>query len=141
MVSRTCFPPRAKGHRAFEFMFLDLHPTSLSVTSFCPLAHSFYESSIRSVRQASNVLRTNTYQDDQGGTIWVRVAHGADDMIELSVRDEGRGLPANFELRSARGLGIRIVRAFSEQLTATVKVHRLDPGTEFVVTAPREPKL
>jgi two-component sensor histidine kinase len=92
-----------------------------------------------------NELITNAakyaYQDDRGGTIWVRVAHGADDMIELSVRDEGRGLPANFELRSARGLGMRIVRAFSEQLTATVKVHRLDPGTEFVVTAPREPKL
>jgi hypothetical protein len=49
---------------------------------------------------------------------------------------EGRGLPANFELHSAPGLGMRIVRAFSQQLNASIEVHRLDPGAEFVVTAP-----
>jgi two-component sensor histidine kinase len=92
-----------------------------------------------------NELITNAakyaYQDDQGGTIWVRVAHAADDMIELSVRDEGRGLPGDFELRSAPGLGMRIIRAFSQQLNAAVEVHRLYPGAEFVVMVPREPKL
>jgi two-component sensor histidine kinase len=78
------------------------------------------------------------YQDDQRGTIWVRAARGADDFIELSVRDEGRGLPADFELRSAPGLGMRIIRALSQQLNATVEMRRLGPGTEFVVTAPYE---
>jgi two-component sensor histidine kinase len=90
----------------------------------------------------ANELITNAakyaYQDKQSGTIWVRVGRGADDTIVLSVRDEGRGLPADFELRSAPGLGMRIVNAFSRQLNATVKVRRLEPGTEFVVTAPRE---
>jgi two-component sensor histidine kinase len=89
----------------------------------------------------ANELITNAtkyaYQD-QRGTILVRVARGADNIIELSVRDEGRGLPADFELRSAPGLGLRIIRALSKQLNATVEVRRLDPGTEFVVTAPRE---
>jgi two-component sensor histidine kinase len=79
------------------------------------------------------------YQD-QSGTIWVRVTRGADDTIELSVRDKGRGLPADFELSRAPGLGMRILSAFSRQLNATIGVRRLDPGTEFVVTAPREPK-
>jgi two-component sensor histidine kinase len=92
-----------------------------------------------------NELITNAakyaYQADRGGTIWIRLAHGAGDMIELSVRDEGQGLPVNFEFRSAPGLGMRIIRAFSQQLNATIKVRRLDPGAEFVVTAPREPKL
>jgi two-component sensor histidine kinase len=90
-----------------------------------------------------NELITNAakyaYQD-QSGTVWVRVARGADDAIELSVRDEGQGLPADFELRRAPGLGMRILGAFSRQLDATIEVRRLDPGTEFVVTAPREPK-
>jgi two-component sensor histidine kinase len=81
------------------------------------------------------------YQDNQSGTIWVRVARGANDTIELSVRDEGRGLPTDFELRRAPGLGMRILGALSRQLNATIEVRRLDPGTEFVVTAPREPKL
>jgi two-component sensor histidine kinase len=78
------------------------------------------------------------YQDDQLGTVWVRIARGADDIIELSVRDEGGGLPADFDLHSMRGLGMRIIRALSEQLNATVEVRRLDPGTEFVLIAPRE---
>jgi two-component sensor histidine kinase len=90
----------------------------------------------------ANELITNAakyaYQDRQSGTIWVRVGRSADDTIVLSVRDEGRGLPADFELRSAPGLGMRIVSAFSRQLDATVEVRRLEPGTEFVVTAPRE---
>jgi two-component sensor histidine kinase len=93
----------------------------------------------------ANELITNAakyaYQDNQSGTIWVRVARRANDTIELSVRDEGRGLPTDFELRRAPGLGMRILGALSRQLNATIEVRRLDPGTEFVVTAPREPKL
>jgi two-component sensor histidine kinase len=91
-----------------------------------------------------NELITNAakyaYQDDQIGNICVRVARGADDKVELSVRDEGRGLPTDFEFRSPSGLGMRILGALSQQLNATIEVRRLDPGTEFVVTAPREPK-
>jgi two-component sensor histidine kinase len=90
-----------------------------------------------------NELITNAakyaYQDDQIGNIWVRVT-GADDTVELSVRDEGRGLPTDFELRSSPGLGMRILIALSQQLNAAIEVRRLDPGTEFVVTATREPK-
>jgi len=88
----------------------------------------------------ANELITNAakyaYQGNQHGTIWVRLAHSADDMIELSVRDEGRGLPPDFEIRCAPGLGMRIIRALSQQLDATIEVRRLDLGTEFVVTVP-----
>jgi two-component sensor histidine kinase len=93
----------------------------------------------------ANELITNAakyaYQDSQSGTIWVFVGRGANDTIVLSVRDEGRGLPTDFELRSAPGLGMRILSAFSRQLNASVEVRRLDPGTEFVVTAPRQSEL
>jgi two-component sensor histidine kinase len=81
------------------------------------------------------------YPVDQGGNIWVRIARAADDTIELSVRDEGQGLPADFEPHSAPGLGTRIVRALSKQLNAAIQVRRLNPGTEFVATVPRESKL
>jgi two-component sensor histidine kinase len=88
----------------------------------------------------ANELITNAakyaYQGNQHGTIWVRLAHSADDMIELSVRDEGRGLPPDFEIRRAPGLGMRIIRALSQQLDATIEVRRLGLGTEFVVTVP-----
>jgi two-component sensor histidine kinase len=87
-----------------------------------------------------NELVTNAakyaYQGSQGGNIWVRVGRGVNDAIELSVRDEGRGVPANFDLSSAPGLGMRIIHAFAQQLRAAIEVHRLDPGTEFVVIIP-----
>jgi two-component sensor histidine kinase len=86
----------------------------------------------------ANELITNAakyaYQDDQRGTIWVRVAHNVNHMIELSVRDEGRGLPADFELHSTPGLGMRIIRALTQQLNAMIEIRRLDPGTQFVLT-------
>jgi two-component sensor histidine kinase len=88
----------------------------------------------------ANELVTNAakyaYQGAQSGNIWVRVARGARGTIELSVRDEGQGLPANFDLASAPGLGMRIIRALTQQLSAAIEVRRLDPGTEFIVTIP-----
>jgi len=93
----------------------------------------------------ANELITNAakyaYPVDQGGNIWVRVVRAADDTIELSVRDEGQGLPADFEPRSTPGLGMRIVRTLSQQLNAVIQVRRLNPGTEFIATVPRESKL
>jgi two-component sensor histidine kinase len=77
---------------------------------------------------------------NHGGRICVRVRRGADDMIELSVRDDVGGLPADFQFRPAPGLGMRILRALSQRLNATVEVRRLEPGAEFVLTAPREPR-
>jgi len=79
------------------------------------------------------------YQGRPCGNIWVRVTRGNGDSIALSVRDAGAGLPPDFDPRVATGLGMRIVRAFSQQLNAEIAVHRLDPGTEFVVSMPREP--
>jgi two-component sensor histidine kinase len=87
-----------------------------------------------------NELVTNAakyaYQENQSGNIWVHVTRGANGTIELSVRDNGQGLPADFDLASASGLGMRIVRALAQQLNAAIEVHRLDPGTEFVVIIP-----
>jgi two-component sensor histidine kinase len=87
-----------------------------------------------------NELVTNAakyaYRGNQSGNIWVRIVRGTDDTIKLSVRDEGRGLPADFDLSSARGFGMRIIRAFAQQLSATIEVLRLHPGTEFMVIIP-----
>jgi two-component sensor histidine kinase len=93
----------------------------------------------------TNELITNAakyaYHDNPGEHIRVRLARGDDGSIHLSIRDEGEGLPADFDLRSASGLGMRIVRAFSQQLSAEIAVRRLDPGTEFVVSVPRDQLL
>jgi two-component sensor histidine kinase len=70
------------------------------------------------------------------GKIWVRVTRGEASNLLLSVRDEGAGLPADFDPLKAKGLGMRIISAFLNQLEGQVRVHGRNPGTEFVVSFP-----
>jgi two-component sensor histidine kinase len=87
-----------------------------------------------------NELITNATKyayEGREGRIFVRLELTADDVIELGVRDEGIGLPAGFEVRTATSLGMRIVQAFVRQLNAGLAAHRLDQGTEFVLSVRR----
>jgi two-component sensor histidine kinase len=65
--------------------------------------------------------------------IWVTLSRKAPSIV-LTVRDEGVGLPADFDLKSGRRLGMRLVNAFTKQLQGDLQVVRRNPGTEFVVT-------
>jgi len=89
-----------------------------------------------------NELITNAAKyanpDKSGGTIWVTVAPLGDDDFSISVRDEGVGLAPGFDLRKAKGLGMRIINSFSQQLNGTLSVRVQNPGTEFIVTIPRQ---
>lgn len=67
---------------------------------------------------------------------WVTVARGADHATIVSVRDEGVGLPPDFNIKSGQRLGMKLVNAFTTQLTATLDVKRRAPGTEFVLLVP-----
>ncbi|CAN5462777.1 histidine kinase dimerization/phosphoacceptor domain -containing protein [soil metagenome] len=73
-----------------------------------------------------------------GGGIHVRLSAGNIEELTISVRDEGEGLPPDFDLARPKGLGMRIVMAFVGQLGGTLAVQVCDPGTEFVVTIPRQ---
>ncbi|HLN10226.1 MAG TPA: sensor histidine kinase [Xanthobacteraceae bacterium] len=90
-----------------------------------------------------NELITNAakyaYEGRSGGEIWVTVARAGDDRFSISVRDQGVGLPAGYDSSKAKGLGMRIVNSFVQQLQGSVAVLRHGPGTEVVVTIPRPP--
>jgi two-component sensor histidine kinase len=81
------------------------------------------------------------YRDSAGGKIYARVAREGDKNVVLAVRDEGDGLPKDFDLRNPKGLGMRIVSALTEQLDADLTVLRSGAGTEFVLTMPLAAKL
>jgi two-component sensor histidine kinase len=54
----------------------------------------------------------------------------------LRIRDNGIGLPAGFDARNARSLGLKLVNFLAKhQLRATVDV-RSGPGTEFELRFP-----
>jgi len=71
---------------------------------------------------------------------WVKVVRGSDDMIIVSVRDEGVGLPPDFDIQSGHRLGMRLINAFTAQLSAKLDVRRRAPGTEFVLVVPDRSK-
>lgn len=87
-----------------------------------------------------NELVTNAvkyaYQGREGGRVWIMVRRLGRDQFSVSVRDEGNGLPADFDLERAKGLGMKIVASLARQLGAGIEVKRLDPGTEFVLSVP-----
>lgn len=67
--------------------------------------------------------------------IWVSLSRKPASTL-LTVRDEGIGLPVDFDLKAGRRLGMRLVNAFTKQLQGDLQVVRRNPGTEFVVTIP-----
>jgi two-component sensor histidine kinase len=82
----------------------------------------------------------HAYLDDAVGRVWVKVATTGDDsLFSISVRDEGAGLPEDFEIGKGRGMGARMVGALAAQLDASLAVVPHHPGAEFILTAPLAP--
>jgi two-component sensor histidine kinase len=85
-----------------------------------------------------NELITNAAKHAHRGRnckIWVTLGLASGDAALISVRDEGVGLPPEFDQKAGR-LGMRLVRAFAEQLRGDLQVVRKEPGTEFVLRFP-----
>jgi two-component sensor histidine kinase len=84
-----------------------------------------------------NELVTNALKyayPDGTGAIRVAVARGADDLLCLTVGDDGVGLPESFEEKAKTSLGMRLVRALAHQIGGSVAHERREPGTAFHVT-------
>lgn len=88
-----------------------------------------------------NELVTNAckyaYPGQCGGQIWVRLGRDGQDH-RLSIRDEGAGLPADFDADAGKGLGMRIVKSLTHQLGATLTTRNRAPGAEFIVVIPED---
>jgi two-component sensor histidine kinase len=78
------------------------------------------------------------YPGERKGRIEVALFKQDETHLVLTVGDEGVGLPPEFDVHKARGLGMRIVRAFAEQLGAELQVRARSPGCEFKLVAPIE---
>ena len=80
----------------------------------------------------------HAYPASASGPIEVRLARVDDSSVAISVRDEGDGVPDGFDIEQSVGFGMTIIRAFLQQSGATLVVHRLSPGSEFLVNIPLE---
>jgi two-component sensor histidine kinase len=70
--------------------------------------------------------------------IWVRLVRQNADTALISVRDNGVGLPPEFDLTKSKGLGMRVVTALAKQLGGNVAQSAVTDGTEFALLVPLE---
>jgi two-component sensor histidine kinase len=78
------------------------------------------------------------FGDHSTGHIRVRLTRRDADNILVSVRDDGVGLPAGFDIAKNKGLGMRIVVALARQLGGDIAPRAAAAGAEFVLRVPLE---
>lgn len=79
----------------------------------------------------SNSLKY-AYPEGSSGEIRVSLRKN-NDKVELSVGDDGVGLPADMDFRTTGSLGLNIVNALVRQIRGNIELHR-ERGTEFNIT-------
>lgn len=72
------------------------------------------------------------------GHVWVTLTSQGDDVVVLSVKDSGPGLPDSFEVNRSGGLGMKIVQALAGQMQMKLTRQSHHPGLEFVLEIPLE---
>jgi PAS domain S-box-containing protein len=78
--------------------------------------------------------QTHAFPDGRSGQICVRL-RTVGNAVELEVRDNGRGLPPDFNPEQTKTLGLRIVHVLAQRLHATVSVDSRD-GAAFTLAFP-----
>ncbi len=103
---------------------------------------------IATVRAISTALLVNelianaakhAYPKESSARVWVNLTKADENKIVISIRDEGIGLPSGFDLKSGKGLGMRIIGALAKQLDAEIQIQARHPGTEFRILMPLKP--
>jgi two-component sensor histidine kinase len=75
----------------------------------------------------------HAFSPGSSGEIKISLTSSTPDHYQLKVQDNGIGLPANFDLRQTRSLGLQIVFALTRQLQGTVNIEQ-QHGTIFQIT-------
>ncbi|WP_242442722.1 histidine kinase dimerization/phosphoacceptor domain -containing protein [Magnetospirillum sp. 15-1] len=86
-----------------------------------------------------NELVTNVFKhafpDGRSGGIWVSLAGTEDNQVDLSVSDDGIGLPSDLELENATTLGLQLVCLLADQVGGSIRIERASP-TRFRLRFP-----
>jgi PAS domain S-box-containing protein len=83
----------------------------------------------------SNALK-HAFSHKRRGRIEVHLNERADGHIFMSVRDNGVGLPSDFDLNRTETLGLQLVQGLIRQIDGTIAVRPRADGAEFDVIFP-----
>jgi two-component sensor histidine kinase len=109
----------------------DLDPVVLDINTAIPAGLIVNE-------MISNALE-HAFPHGRRGTVRVELHSQGAEAHEISVRDDGVGLPEGFDTAAQETLGLQLIHMLAGQLDGTVRIVR-QGGTRFTVTF-KEPRL
>lgn len=100
---------------------LNLDPVKLNVTQAIPCSLIINEVFTNALKHA--------YPNGENGSVQVWLKE-EDEKIELSIKDDGIGLPENMESKNS-SLGYQLIKTLVKQLNAKYRYQSCSQGTEF----------
>jgi PAS domain S-box-containing protein len=108
----------------------DLEPIELNINQAIPFSLIINE-------VVTNVLK-HAFDDGEAGILSVKL-FGTDGKVTLTLADNGKGLPDDFDpARERDSLGLELIDALASQLDAEYSYKSLDKGAQFTLTFERE---
>jgi PAS domain S-box-containing protein len=80
----------------------------------------------------SNALK-HAFKGRSGGSVEVILRKSVDSVVELTIADDGVGLPEGFDLQSVDSMGMHLIDGLARQIDGTLSVER-DRGSRFVLS-------
>ncbi|KIC95475.1 sensor histidine kinase [Flavihumibacter solisilvae] len=110
---------------------LDIAPIELDVSQAVPVGLIVNETVTNSIRYAFNGMADNA-------TISIQFTKGTDGMLQLTIADNGRGLPHGSEMKVS-GLGLKLVKGLAEDIDGHAQIESIE-GTRIIIRfKPRDP--
>ena len=107
-------------------LFTELEPVLLPIDTAVPCGLILNE-------LVTNALKHGLPQGRKG-ELHLALRRAAGQTLVLEVRDNGQGLPPDFDLNSGTSLGKRLIRSLIRQLGGEVQFLQASPGTRVVLT-------
>ncbi len=111
------------------YFHLDIEPINLDVSQAVPLGLILNEAITNSVKYA--------FPEGKHGVISVLLERGEGDHIQLTIADNGIGLPPGFDVTANNTLGIKLIYLFTEQLEGKLSIRNAD-GVEIILSFTQE---
>jgi two-component sensor histidine kinase len=108
---------------------IDVEPIKLDIDTIIPLGLVINE-------LISNALKY-AFTTKTSGTISIHLKSN-NSTLNLSVTDNGMGLPKDFNIDTIPSLGFRLIKAFSDKLKAQLDINSSDKGTSISLVIPNK---